>query len=164
VKIQTKEGGEIQGRETDIAWAAGFWEGDGSCNIRKAKGNLSPSYFITAYAVNSNILPLARLQSIFGGKVFKVKLGGWAHKPSFRWLTCARQAVLFLKSIKPYLSFKDEEVSLSLDLQSRIKYQCAMLTVAEIAHRESLYLKVRSLHTKGGAKKWHLPQTQIDWV
>jgi hypothetical protein len=63
-------------RVRDIAWAAGFYEGEGTCNY------VTGSQHVIVNQVERE--PLERLQQMFGGTIRPIK----AHhhsKPSWRW-------------------------------------------------------------------------------
>jgi len=82
-------------KETDVAWAAGFFEGEGSLSI----------YFSVNGDFNGRIgasqkarEPLDKLQELFGGKVYLRK-----HDGVHSWECSSKQALPFLRKIYPYI-------------------------------------------------------------
>src|SRR6266550_401729 len=81
----------------DIAWAAGFYEGEGTCAYATR----------SEHAVVNQVErePLDRLRRFFGGSIYAVK----AHhrsKASFRWAAHGPRARGFLMTIYALLSAK----------------------------------------------------------
>ena len=83
---------------TDIAWAAGFWEGEGSC-----RGRYKCSIEVTAHQTNT--APLLKLKRLFGGDVFPNHPERYNKNaaPSWYWYVGSYQARTFLEAIRPYI-------------------------------------------------------------
>lgn len=86
--------------EVDVAWAAGFWEGEGS--VCKASTN---TFQITA--TQKNLEPLLRLRQWFGGSVTQ-RRGGL-----FSWQVSGPLARQFVPRVWPYLSARRREQLIS---------------------------------------------------
>jgi len=92
----------------DIAWAAGFYEGEGSpqnCNSRRlGKGRGS----LMAIMPQTNKEPLEKMQRLFGGSLFPTN----AYKQNENWnqafqlCIASTKAKIFFNAIYPYLSEK----------------------------------------------------------
>lgn len=81
----------------DVAWAAGFLEGEGSFVTNGRRG-------CTTTASQINQEPLLRLQEIFGGAVVPHKTP--KGKPNYRWRTHGMRAAAIARLIFPHLSEK----------------------------------------------------------
>lgn len=86
----------------EIAWAAGFIEGEGGF---KALGS-AHSTVVNADQVQRE--PLERLQHYFGGTIYEKKWAsmGHARSPAFRWQICGARARGFMLTIYPFMSPK----------------------------------------------------------
>src|ERR1019366_6157965 len=90
----------------DIAWAAGFIEGEGHFSSGRKGG-------VIMGACQAQREPLERLQNIFGGKItgpFKFK----TYKPMYRWNTYGRFAASIAMTIFCLLSPRRKEQALAL--------------------------------------------------
>lgn len=91
----------------EIAWAAGFLEGEGWFAFRGSRGS-KPTAEMRVGAAQVNREPLERLQSMYGGKIYgrtQVTQDGANRRPWFGWELNDRSAVLRLtEDIRPWLS------------------------------------------------------------
>ncbi len=68
----------VQPKPLDVAWAAGFIEGEGTFVCSHGRG-------IRVKVVQVNREPLDKLQRLFGGKIYRQKTyGRWQR--SFTWI------------------------------------------------------------------------------
>ena len=85
----------------EIAWVAGFMEGEGSFN------GSSRSFEVSAY--QSDIEPLEKLQKIMGGTIYKVKARSNRNintKESYSWRATGRVALVTVMYLYDHLSEK----------------------------------------------------------
>lgn len=82
---------------TDLAWAAGFLEGEGS--FTRTRG------YVRVKAVQVNVEPLLRLQRLFGGNIYGQKVYG-GRQPSFAWIVNAKMAQVVVHQIYEFLSLR----------------------------------------------------------
>lgn len=89
-------------RTTDIAWTAGFLEGEGCFSL----GGKSTGISISVPQVNPD--PLRRLQNFFGGSISQKDQAksGFKSQPIFVWLLCGEKAIELAKAVHPYMSEK----------------------------------------------------------
>jgi len=105
--------------ELDIAWAAGFFDGEGCIQIRKSKTGNKMYYTLLVSIDNTDPRPLLDLKRIMGG-VTKLKgaqsihSDTWENRSVWRWAVMSKQAELILRSLLPYLRNKKEEAELAL--------------------------------------------------
>jgi len=90
----------------DITWAAGFFEGEGSCG--KYFGESYPNGILTAKIAQVNEEPLSKLHKLFGGNKYH-----WVRRKDkrgyFQWQINSAQAFQFMNTILPYLSAKRQD-------------------------------------------------------
>ena len=82
----------------DLAWAAGFLEGEGSFTRTQHR--------LRVKAVQVNLEPLLKLQHFFGGRIYSQKAYRDTHSPSFIWTANGRLAVAVVRQIYEMLSAK----------------------------------------------------------
>ena len=72
---------------TDLAWAAGFIDGDGVISMYKRADRPVNEYRVVVRAMNTNRLALDKLKGMFGGSVHVMTKASNTHgwKPSFYW-------------------------------------------------------------------------------
>jgi hypothetical protein len=84
--------------ELDIAWAAGIYEGEGSCNTA-----VKHKSAFTVQITQKDPEFLYKLRDLFGGSVKGYDNGGfWIH----HWRTSGNKARVFLGSIYPFLTVR----------------------------------------------------------
>ena len=93
----------IKGRNTittEIAYIAGFFDGEGCVRIKKANqgGN---SYYVIAHITNTNESILKDIEKFFGGKTRMQERG--KNKDVYNWCITSSEAVDFLKTLLPFL-------------------------------------------------------------
>lgn len=102
-----------------LAWAAGFFDGDGYITVQ-VRGGKYKGHYIVAGVNHVAESPIRELIKLFGGtfrKQRKEKVVG-KRKQRVEWkLTCSA-AQNFLEQIRPYLVNKQKVVDLALELQS----------------------------------------------
>lgn len=108
-------------KELDYAWAAGFFDGEGSVTINVSKTGsrrLNPSYRLQITVTQVDIEPLIKLKNIFGGnwstKIENNKLG---KLPVSRWYLYGDDAARFLLVVRPYLVVKYKQADLGIYFQ-----------------------------------------------
>lgn len=82
----------------DIAWAAGFLEGEGNFRAQRSRGMEQ----IRASQVNPE--PLARLVQLFGGSIIPRKHTNPKYQPAASWEVCAARARGIMMTLYPFLS------------------------------------------------------------
>jgi hypothetical protein len=84
--------------EVELAWAAGFFEGEGSVTITKRDDTLH----VRAAQVDRE--PLVRLQNMFGGHIRdKCIKATRNNKPCLEWNICTLAVLRFFEAIEPYV-------------------------------------------------------------
>lgn len=95
-------------RSSDIAYIAGFFDGEGCVNFQMVSGSTVLRCDIT----NTNPQILIQIQSIFGGRINSRKLKeNW--KVAYHLIIDSRHAVRFLDAISPYLKLKTNQATIA---------------------------------------------------
>lgn len=104
---------------TDLAWAAGFIDGDGVISAYQ-RSDRNNGFAVVVRAMNTNRLALDKLQGMFGGTVHTMTKAtnthGW--KPSFYWAASDRTAEVAIRGLLPYLILKRPQAELALEARS----------------------------------------------
>ena len=146
--------------DTDYAWAAGFIDGEGTITLKRYKSHYTtrkihyqPYVCLGQANYDGHYEAVRHLQKLFGGS-----LSTWKNKPpreeTLSWVVVSRQAVDCLKKIRPYLIAKSKHADLLISYYEtaglRKSYR---ITDEELAKREKIWSKMRSMNQKG---KLHL--------
>src|SRR5262245_54541960 len=147
----------------DLAWAAGFFDGEGTIVINRRPGRRSPSFQLFLGVGQVDRMPLDALVEIVGGNVFNVRTRG-----TYMWAASSLVAGDVLKLLRPYLRAKAEEARIAIEffetfsdrgrstsaVPSDLIAKREKLRLALIAYREKKYANSRRV---GGAawKKWN---------
>ena len=142
-------------RNLTLAWAAGFWEGEGAVTIAKSR-----NYSLHVNVTNTRLKPLQLFQSIWGGSIREhgKPTDRWAR--SYRWTVTNRRAASFLRGIRPYVVYRGEQLNTGLALMKNMSRRGRLqgkgqpqgtprIEAEEIVYREGLYLRMRELNRRG---------------
>jgi hypothetical protein len=142
----------VKPSELDLAWAAGFMDGEGcftlSVNTGKQDWNRRPSMS----ASQVRILPIAKLQAMFGGKV---RNAGAVHNGTsqnhFQWQLSTREMAVVIPWLMPYLTVKREEAEIVLAYAATVKRSRPgrkTLSPEEIEYRQVLVDRLREIRAQ----------------
>lgn len=102
-------------QKEQIAWAAGFFDGEGCIGIYRINQGQNFRLHISAGQKN-NDLPLLRLQALFGGRISRAS--EQAHATAY-WNITSKAAGEVLQKMLPYLTVKKEQAELGIAFQNR---------------------------------------------
>ena len=138
------------------AWAAGFWEGEGSVHIsrRRKLGSRDQklvSHKLRVTVTNTKVEPLLLFKDNWGGYTHKRVPKSNNHVGATHWIVGNRQAEKFLLDILPYLVFRREQAGIGLKLVSCMKPvgNYGEPTGEELNSRELLREKLTELNRRG---------------
>lgn len=96
----------------DLAWAAGFFEGEGHINVQERRNKS----FICITVAQVDRRPLDKLQSLFGGKVYG-PYGPYTtqKRPYYQYQAYTNFAVDAINQMLPYLFHKGEQAQAALN-------------------------------------------------
>jgi hypothetical protein len=99
----------------DMAYAAGFFDGEGSINIRNPGSSAkSTGCALAIHVAQASEASLIWLQQRWGGGVRLTK----RERPIWEWCLGSRSACLFLQDLLPFLIVKREQAVIAIDFQS----------------------------------------------
>lgn len=109
--------------ETDLAWVAGFFDGEGYITIGRSVSTYKDKTYHGHYLrVGINHVapkPLERIHKLFGGTIrFKKSVSskdGCNRKMRTEWLLQETKAIEFLKTIYPYLYNKEKAADIAFE-------------------------------------------------
>lgn len=98
-------------------YAAGFFDGEGTVYIRKARNGKYWHYRLEVAVGNTNREVLEAHKETFGGAVYEINIKrviakGWSRQ--YKWQMNCSQAEVFLAAIAPHVIIKREYVELGL--------------------------------------------------
>jgi hypothetical protein len=112
----------------EVAWAAGFFDGEGYVTIQhgytKAKnGKQYPRHTLRIGINHVAPEPLYEMQRLFGGSIEKQKLSSVVgnRKPRHRWVLNCSKAAEALTRMMPYFKNKQQVAELGLELQATMQ-------------------------------------------
>jgi len=140
--------------ETDKAYLAGFFDGDGCVFIAKMKlaGRPNPAYCLHAQYAQKERSILERWQAKVGmGKIYDRKYGG------HEWVMTGQNAETFLALVLPYLDLKRAEAEIGLKFRKtqhgKSSRHIVPAPVIELREQYHQMIKVAK-HNRGGDVEW----------
>jgi hypothetical protein len=107
-------------KTTDIAWAAGFFDGEGSIQICRNQPNRDDGghFYLRIEVGQVRRLPLDAFVKLFGGTIrTRARKNGLADVHI--WLLSGAKAAAALEQMSPYLKLKKRHAQLALTFQVR---------------------------------------------
>lgn len=103
--------------ETDIAWAAGFFDGEGCIVIRKylQKNRKVPSYYVEIQISQREREPLERFMKWFGGTINTKTNGTYNGRKYYYWRVMGIRALETLDIIYPFLYGKKSQANVVMN-------------------------------------------------
>jgi hypothetical protein len=108
--------------EAKIAYAAGFFDGEGHVRIQRHSSR--GSYMLSVSVVQATPFPLELFVELFGGGV-KRRVMQYRGRPKclFTWQASSKAAECALLNMQPYIRAKSDEVALALEFRSTFRPQ-----------------------------------------
>ncbi len=130
----------------NIAWVAGFFDGEGCVSItRRQRSANFVEHFMAVQIAQKDPRPIRLIHDEFGGCLTIARRG----KSSFFYLRFhGKTAERFLKAIEPYVICKDKEVHLGLELRGLIGMPGKRSTKEKWEAKEHIYQRFRELRKK----------------
>lgn len=134
----------------DLAWAAGFIDGDGMISMFR-RNDRNTDFFIKVTAVNTDIAPLEKLQLMFGGSICQMhKIGrGRNWKPSWQWSVSNKRAERVLDALIPFLVSKHARAALAQAARQLVSNRRLRRSAETISALRGIEHKFRELNAKG---------------
>lgn len=103
-------------KSTDLAWAAGFLDGEGCIRIAPHTGRTNLiEYYLVVTAGQISKEPLEKLQTLFGGTLYFRPATRGNRRPVWDWRVYGTQVLTMLNLVLPYLTVKKAEAQLVLN-------------------------------------------------
>lgn len=100
---------------TELAWLAGFLDGEGCIGIYRHKTNTSRGYQLRVSVVNTDLASLLKFKIAFGGPIWKAdRKGSLGKKVCWEWQVTGKAAELALQQLFPYLRTKGRQARIAL--------------------------------------------------
>lgn len=142
--------------EMDVAWAAGFIDGEGCIRIETSFANKDrrrPIAMLRVSCGQSVNRPLEKLEELFGGTLTSHPARGLGYGTSYMWSIAARKAADCLSKLVPYLVVKKRQAELALEFQLILRPRSdrkRLLTDDEIRSRLFFVNEIRALNSGSG--------------
>jgi hypothetical protein len=109
-------------KETDLAWAAGFFDGEGYIGLKHLvyKRRQTASIFPRMILTNGFLPALEKFQDIVGSGRIHSKHTVGRRRPCWTWEASCRQAESVLLMLMPYLTIKKRQAEIAI---SSVKYR-----------------------------------------
>lgn len=124
--------------DEELAYLAGFFDGEGSISIIKTKNGHS----LVLSVSQLNPVPLIRLQARFGGSVHR-QPDRRGNRSMVVWTTAARRGLAALETLRPYLLVKADEAHVGIDFQANRDGWTDK--TAELERRDRLHARLKEL-------------------
>lgn len=122
---------------TDIAWFAGFFDGEGCVQVARA-GRGDRVHVLRVSVTQVARAPIDRLAAAFGGLVYPKPSRRPRDRHQWGWETRSWAAVRFLDALLPYLTVKRQEAELAIQYQrSKTTKRGVLSSPFEIAEQAS---------------------------
>jgi len=135
-------------KTTDLAYIAGFFEGEGCVLIQRRKTSKTVHkilHFLHIEISQVDVKPLLKIQKVFGGRIYYDK-----RLRINKWIITNTNAANFLKKIDKFLITKKKESYTAIKFSKLIRKNGKSgrghgITNLEFKKREALYWKLREL-------------------
>lgn len=141
----------------DLAWAAGFLDGDGciSCYLR---GDKKQDIYIKVSAVSTRREMLDKLQLMFGGSVCAMHKENSSRnwKSSWIWTTTHRRAERVLLAVHAYLVGKHEQAVKAIEARNYVSHDRSRRSPETLEKLREIVASFRDMNRKGVYHELHL--------
>lgn len=138
-------------KDLDLAYIAGFFDGEGSItiheNCKPSPRGKNPNHTMQVSIGNTNPKVLLYLKNKFGGCIsYRKPTLKPNHRNVVQWTIRAKLALPFLIAIKPYIQMKKKQINLAIKFQKTKKMNKKILKKKVIIWREKQRKKIRELN------------------
>lgn len=134
--------------DTDIAWAAGFVDGEGCIALvgrsQVIKGITYKCFVLRLTVANTDLRTLIRLKGMFNGSVYAQNHKNRPqNKPCWVWNCAAANAEVALRTMLPYLLSKKEQAEVGILSRQHIQPNRARRKPGALEAQEKIYGQLR---------------------
>lgn len=139
----------------DLAYMAGFFDGEGSItihqNYRPSPRGKSPNHTLQVGIGNIDPRVLTWIHSHFGGSFTIRRRRSPRHRIVAQWIIRCSKAALFLEAIRPFIRMKRDQVDVGIAYQHTKSMRGPKRVMAvDVAWREAQRVAIRELN----AREW----------
>lgn len=123
------------------AYFAGFFDGEGCIDVHRAKKLNSFNKIEHRLRVSIGqieIKPLKKLKNLYGGNIYK-------YKKINKWSLHSKEAINFLKNIKPYLLVKRSQANAAIKYEKLLSKPGIKMTKSLFKERDKICFELRNL-------------------
>ena len=138
-------------RTTGLAWAAGFFDGEGYIGINSARRsrNMTRAFTLVLSMANVDERPIRRFADIVGeGQIYWYPSYQANHSGKSIWSTSGPAAMRTLELLRPYLWGKHEQADIAIHFQGTKGRRGVALTDDEFEYQRSMQQHLRSLRSE----------------
>jgi hypothetical protein len=135
--------------DTNYAWAAGFFDGEGCVSVVLYRER----FMMRLYVGNTDVRPLYIFKGLFGGSIGARGAKIPNAKPAYYWQATSQQALTALREMLPYLVVKRGQAELALQFGELIRPRGGNvpLTEEEVNQRVIIMAELGRLNKRGSA-------------
>lgn len=138
--------------DTELAWAAGFFDGEGyiSCPERNTihKNKSYKSNYIRLGINHVDPRPLQRMYHLFGGALEQNIYATGNRKPRCQWKLSCQEAKNFLIQVRPYLINKDIVADIALEFFQTISPNKQQLSTEIVEFRRKCAIRLKLVNSQ----------------
>jgi len=138
-------------RPEDLAYAAGFFDGEGCINITRFRWHCTETkrpgvyYKLRVMVTNTDLPVLEWCQRLWGGAILERKVKG-NRRRSWSWDLYETDSARFLKDVLPYLKLKRPQADLALEYtRTNRRFGRNTRPPEYMAQRERFYQQMKAM-------------------
>lgn len=137
--------------DVDLAWAAGFIDGEGCIYLNRERNSRRVAYLRpTLEVANTDPAPLVKLAEMFGGTIKEVRRDSAKHRNAYKWCLRGFASVqATLAATRPYMRVKGDEADIVLGL--RVTGRGINADPGEMRRREEAHAQLADLKRRSYA-------------
>ena len=146
-------------RTHELAWCAGFFDGEGYISIskrkQKSKGRLYTGHYLRIGINHVRPEPLIKVHNLLGGSLrFDTNSDlhcsdGYKRQKRYCWVASTQEAGRILKELMPFFINKNKEAAIALDFQQTMQTSKQAVPQEVTDTREQFFLALKSLNANG---------------
>lgn len=135
-----------------LSYIAGLLDGEGSFQIKRKlrSGRINYQLWVCCGMSNisENVETLQEIRQKFGGNICFIKPKG-NRKGAIHWTIVSKQALVFLKLIKPYSKIKKKQIDLLIEFQTKfVSRKGKKKDLVKFKKQENMCVELRKLNFK----------------
>lgn len=138
---------------TDVAYAAGIIDGEGTISIHDAwqfrkDGTKRHYHHAFVKIANTNFALIRWFTERFGGIYYEIK-GRGNCKKWYSWQITGKSSIPILQAVLPYLVLKRRQAEIALECQATLNRHCPVISEVTMLKRCMLKQEINKLNQRG---------------